>query len=285
MIDKREIDIVDLHEKVYGMIIFPETIGVWCILAHQLKRIQPGKIFYFNGNIIREPSIFLDNINVGAEDLCFSKTLGKMNSLLPHSLHLNNNLNKNELILYAYKIFTYVFNLSSIITQINQNYTTAISSHICRLDTCSGTWIEIPSCFDLNSSFATFTIFSKHVLQELLNLIQYMYKETGKYSSLVQNLSLDNDLRNYLSSELSHVLFIWNLRNAYEHPKKNNYCYISNFMYDKGNLVPPTMRYMYNGHEISEDNLLSKINELYDFLLNFTENIFSLLVSNFKSSC
>ena len=277
-------DVWNNGENIFGIISYPNSIGDWCILSHQIKKVSRGRIFYgLNGEVLgREPTTIINAINAGAEDACFSKTLGLMNKLLPYSLQIKQDMTKDNFMVFAFNIFKNMYELSCIVNYLNIQKHHILAEGKLKPQVVSGSVVEVLSIPDLEGKFLSFAINAKHILIELLNLIKYTYKiNEGIYYDKLKDKPISEKLLKQIDTSLSDILFLWNVRNVCEHPKDIQYCKIKNFSYKQGKIVNPSWRYKESSEkdEIEEKDLIDKLNYFYDFLLNFIETVFKITVT------
>ena len=285
MIDKRRIDIWDEQEKIYGLIPYPKSLGEWFIMAHKIKKISRGLIeIGLNQEIIKDyPSLITNEINAGAKDICFSKTLGLMNNLLPYSMQVKEHITKDKLITFAFTIFNYMYELDQIIGYLNNFNKIILSKGISQPQTISGKILEITPIPDLEIKVHTFSLNAKQILIEVLNCIKYVCQiDKCNYSTLPSLLPSVSTLSKQILLSKDNILFLWNLRNIFEHPKEDYFCKINNFYFDQGKIINPNWIIVNGKNTIKEDNLVDRLNYFYDFLLNFTESIFHIIVNEAK---
>ena len=280
------IDVWDEEEQIRGIINYPQSIGRWTILSHQIKKISIGCITIgLNQNVIDDaPTVIEDKINAGADDRCFSKTLGLMNNLLPYSLQVKEHIEKDKLMIFAFDIFNYMFSIENVINYLNEQYQIVIERGVSKPQVISGSVIDIPSIPELDSKVHSFAINAKHILLELINFIVYIYQIRGNvnYTNLSSSSLISSKLSDKISELLDDIFYLWDLRNKLEHPKDNYFCKINNFSFMDGQIVIPNLFIKDNDKTITEQNLVGKLNYFYEFLLNFTESVFNITIEDIK---
>lgn len=282
--NKVQIDVWNNGENIYGIISYPHSIGEWYILSHQIKKVSRGSILYgLKGEILeREPTTIGNAIKAGAEDACFSKTLGLMNKLLPYSLQIKQDMTKDDFMRFSFNIFKNMYELYYIVDYLNIQSHHILAEGKLEPQVVSSSVVEVLSIPDLEGKFLSFAINSKHILNELLNLIKYAYKiNESTYYDKLKDEPISEKLLKQIDASLSDILFLWKVRNACEHPKDIQYCKIKNFSYKQGKIVNPSWRYKESSEkdEIEEKDLIGKLNYFYDFFLNFTETVFKITVA------
>lgn len=284
MVSGVQMDIWDKEENVLGIINYPKSVGEWFILSHQIKKISRGCFVVNLGKIIgREPTKIEDIINVGAKDKCFAKTIGLMNDLLPYSLQLKQNIEKDVLIEYAFNIFRKAYEIHNIIGYLNKQKQIILSNDVIIPNTISGMVVEVPSIPDLTEKVHSFSVNARHILIETLNFIKYIYQiDNCKYSTLSDKLPTNSYLLQQINPVLNEILFLWELRNVFEHPKENYYCKINNFSYKQGKINTPGWQYVNGSYFEEETDLIFRLNKFYDFLLGFIEDVFNTIILEIK---
>lgn len=284
MVSGVQMDIWDNEENVLGIINYPKSVGEWFILSHQIKKISRGCFVVNLGKIIdREPTKIEDIINVGAKDKCFAKTIGLMNDLLPYSLQLKQNIEKDVLIEYAFNIFRKAYEIHNIIGYLNKQKQIILSNDVIIPNTISGMVVEVPSIPDLTGKVHSFSVNARHILTETLNFIKYIYQiDNCKYSTLSDKLPTNSYLLQQINPVLNEILFLWELRNVFEHPKENYYCKINNFSYKQGKINNPGWQYVNGSYFEEETDLIFRLNKFYDFLLGFIEDVFNTIILEIK---
>lgn len=284
MVSGVQMDIWDNEENVLGIISYPKSVGEWFILSHQIKKISRGCFVVNLGKIIgREPTKIEDIINVGAKDKCFAKTIGLMNDLLPYSLQLKQNIEKDVLIKYAFNIFRKAYEIHNIIGYLNKQKQIILSNDVIIPNTISGMVVEVPSIPDLTGKVHSFSVNARHILIETLNFIKYIYQiDNCKYSTLSDKLPTNSYLLQQINPVLNEILFLWELRNVFEHPKENYYCKINNFSYKQGKINNPGWQYVNGSYFEEETDLIFRLNKFYDFLLGFIEDVFNTIILEIK---
>ena len=284
MVSGVQMDIWDNEENVLGIINYPKSVGEWFILSHQIKKISRGCFVVNLGKIIgREPTKIEDIINVGAKDKCFAKTIGLMNDLLSYSLQLKQNIEKDVLIEYAFNIFRKAYEIHNIIGYLNKQKQIILSNDVIIPNTISGMVVEVPSIPDLTGKVHSFSVNARHILIETLNFIKYIYQiDNCKYSTLSDKLPTNSYLLQQINPVLNEILFLWELRNVFEHPKENYYCKINNFSYKQGKINNPGWQYVNGSYFEEETDLIFRLNKFYDFLLGFIEDVFNTIILEIK---
>lgn len=280
--NKVHIDVWNNGENIFGIISYPSSIGDWCILSHQIKKVSRGLILSgLNGEILRrEPTTIINTMNAGAEDACFSKTLGLMNKLLPYSLQIKQNVTKDDLMVFAFNIFKNMYELSCIVNYLNIQKHHILAEGKLEPQIVSGSVVEVLSIPDLDGKFLSFAINAKHALIELLSLIKYTYQiNKCKYYTQLKDKPISEKLLKSIEASLSDILFLWDMRNACEHKDCTYYCRINNFSYKQGRIVNPSWQYRKGDDSHEEKDLIGKLNYFYDFLLNFIETVFKITVT------
>lgn len=183
---------------------------------------------------------------------------------------------------FAFNIFKNMYELFCIVNYLNMQKHYILAEGKLEPQVVSGSVVEILSIPDLEGKFLSFAINAKHILIELLNLIKYTYKiNEGIYYDELKDKPISEKLLKQIDASLNDILFLWKVRNVCEHPKDIQYCKIRNFSYKQGRIVTPSWRYKESRgkEEVGEKDLIGKLNYFYDFLLNFTETVFKITVT------
>lgn len=276
-VDREAVDIkreasfhADIGDEIVEMFMVDEHLYVVC--KNSIKEfIVPDQHDPDRKNIHTKGTI-RDISNKGMNDWVISRTLGQA-----FSLFKGNGMNNSIAQIVFYHMFNFIeyFNSSfNILENLNQELQIKTNDYMMQLShENKAIFVNTPFISNLKSNAEQFFLNIQKCLKSILDMINRIVftQETMSFTKF-ENLDDNHPFKGLIANYFDTLDFLWNIRNAIEHPKSPNKFVVHNIESDAYNkLIAPSYEFSYpswNKQQIDNNKKYCLLSDMQQYINN-----------------